>query len=228
MSELPGLGRAFALQVARDLRLAFRHAGQMANPLAFFIMVTTLFPLALSPSREVLARVAPGVLWVAALLAALLAAEGMFRQDVEDGTMEQLALAPQPLPLMLLAKTLVHWLVSGLPLVIVAPVVGHALFLPADANLATMLGLALATPILSLVGGVMAALTVGLRRAGGLLALLILPLAMPVLIFGARATDLAVMGMDASMPLNLLGGLLLLALSLGPLAMGVAMRISLD
>jgi heme exporter protein B len=168
------------------------------------------------------------VIWVSALLASLLAAESLFRQDIEDGTMEQLALSPQPLSLLLLAKTTSHWLMTGLPLVLMAPIVGHALFLPAEAVPATMLALLLATPVLSLAGAVMAALTVGLRRGGGLLSLLILPIVMPVLIFGARATDMAVQGLDVSGVMYLLAAVLLLAVSLAPAGMAAAMRISLD
>lgn len=226
--DIPGLGTAFWLQVKRDLQLAFRHVGQLANPLMFFIMVTTLFPLALEPGPRQLAAIAPGVVWVAALLASLLAAEGLFRQDVDDGTMEQLALSPQPLALMLLAKTTAHWLITGVPLVIISPVAAYALFLPTDAIPTTMAALALATPILNLIGGAMAALTVGLRRGGGLLSLLILPIVMPVLIFGARATDLAMAGLDPQAALGLLTGLLILSVSLTPFAMAAAMRISLD
>ncbi len=224
----PGPLVAFRLQVARDLRLAFRNVGQAINPIMFFLMVTTLFPLALNPMPNLLATVAPGVVWVAALLASLLAAENLFRQDVEDGTMEQLALTPQPLALMLLAKVFTHWLMTGLPLVIVSPVVGYALYLPSDAVPTTMIALALATPTLSLVGGTMAALTVGLKRGGGLMSLLILPVVMPALIFGARATDLAATGLDATGALNLLAALFFLALGLTPWAMASAMRISLD
>jgi heme exporter protein B len=225
---VPGLGKAFMLQITHDLRLAFRHASQAINPLMFFIMVTTLFPLALNPVPTLLEAIAPGVVWVAALLASLLASESLFRQDVDDGTMEQLVLSPQPLALLLLAKTTAHWILTGLPLVLISPLVGYALFLPAEAVPVTMAALAIATPILSLVGGTMAALTVGLRRGGGLLSLLILPIVMPVLIFGARATDLAMSGLSATGPLNLLAALLLLALSLTPIAMAAAMRISLD
>ncbi len=224
----PGPLVAFRLQVARDLRLAFRNVGQAINPIMFFLMVTTLFPLALNPMPNLLATVAPGVVWVAALLASLLAAENLFRQDVEDGTMEQLALSPQPLALMLLAKVFAHWLMTGLPLVVVSPVVGYALYLPGDAVPTTMAALALATPTLSLVGGTMAALTVGLKRGGGLMSLLILPVVMPALIFGARATDLAASGLEAAGALNLLAALLFLALGLTPWAMASAMRISLD
>jgi heme exporter protein B len=224
----PGPLVAFRLQVARDLRLGFRNVGQAINPIMFFLMVTTLFPLALNPMPNLLAAVAPGVVWVAALLASLLAAENLFRQDVEDGTMEQLALSPQPLALMLLAKVFTHWLMTGLPLVLVSPLVGYALYLPSDAVPTTMVALALATPTLSLVGGTMAALTVGLKRGGGLMSLLILPVVMPALIFGARATDLAATGLEAGGALNLLTALFFLALGLTPWAMASAMRISLD
>ena len=226
--DIPGLGRAFWLQIIHDLRLAFRHVSQAANPLMFFVMVTTLFPLALNPLPRLLEAIAPGVVWVAALLASLLASESLFRIDVEDGTMEQLVLSPQPLALLLLAKTTAHWLMTGLPLVLISPLVSYALFLPAEAVPTTMLALVLATPILSLVGAAMAALTVGLRRGGGLLSLLILPIVMPVLIFGARATDLAMTGLEAAGALYLLAALLLMAISLTPFAMAAAMRISLD
>lgn len=226
--QAPGLAKAFTLQIAHELRMAFRHISQAINPLMFYVMVTTLFPLALNPTPKLLEAIAPGVVWVAALLASLLAAESLFRQDVEDGTMEQLVLSPQPLALLLLAKTTAHWLLTGLPLVLVSPIVGYALFLPSGAVPVTIAALAMATPILSLVGGTMAALTVGLRRGGGLLSLLILPIVMPVLIFGARATDLAMNGLPAVGPLNLLAALLLLALTLTPFAMSAAMRISLD
>jgi heme exporter protein B len=172
--------------------------------------------------------IAPAVVWVAALLASLLAAEGLFRQDVDDGTMEQVALSPQPLALLLLAKTTAHWMITGLPLVIVSPLAAYALFLPTEAIPTTMIALALATPILNLISAAMAALTVGLRRGGGLLSLLILPIVMPVLILGARATDMAVSGLDASAILGVLASGLFFALASTPFAMAAAMRISLD
>jgi heme exporter protein B len=226
--DIPGFGTAFALQVRRDLQLAFRNVGQLANPLMFFIMVTTLFPLALDPGPQKLSMIAPAVVWVAALLASLLAAEGLFRQDVDDGTMEQIALSPQPLALLLLAKTTAHWLITGLPLVVVSPLAAYALYLPTEAIPTTMVALALATPILNLISAAMAALTVGLRRGGGLLSLLILPIVMPVLILGARSTDMAVSGLDASAILGVLASGLFFALASTPFAMAAAMRISLD
>jgi heme exporter protein B len=191
-------------------------------------VVTTLFPLAISPSLSELRNIAPGVVWVAAMLASLLSLESLFRPDVEDGTMEQWALSGQPLALLLLAKTMTHWLFAGLPLVIMAPWVGTALGLPMSVWPVLMGSLALGTAILSLLGGIGAALTVAVRRGGVLLALLVLPLEMPVLIFGARAVDLAMHGEMAAGPLNLLAAMLLMCLALGPFAMSAAMRISIE
>lgn len=224
----PGLLRVMGLVVARDLRLAIRHWDQLAQPLLFFVIVTTLFPLAISPALEELRDIAPGVVWVAAILASLLALESLFRPDVEDGTMEQWVLAGQPLSLLLLAKVATHWLLTGLPLVLLAPLVGTALGMPQTVWPALMGTLALGTGSLSLLGGVGAALTVSVRRGNVLLALLVLPLEMPVLIFGARAVDLAMQGESIAGPLNLLAAMLLLFVSLGPFAMAAAMRISVE
>jgi heme exporter protein B len=224
----PGLLGLVRLIVARDLRLAFRHWDQVVQPLIFFVIVTTLFPLAISPALDDLRKIAPGVVWVAAMLASLLALESLFRPDVEDGTMEQWALSGQPLALMLLAKTVTHWLLSGLPLVLISPLVGTALGLPSSVWPVLALSLALGTGSLSLLGAIGAALTVAVRRGSVLLALLVLPLEMPVLIFGARAVDLALQGESVVGPLYLLGALLLLFASLGPLAMAAAMRISVE
>jgi heme exporter protein B len=224
----PGLLGLVRLIVARDLRLAFRHWDQVIQPLIFFVIVTTLFPLAISPALDDLRKIAPGVVWVAAMLASLLALESLFRPDVEDGTMEQWALSGQPLSLMLLAKTVTHWLLSGLPLVLISPLVGTALGLPSSVWPVLALSLALGTGSLSLLGAIGAALTVAVRRGSVLLALLVLPLEMPVLIFGARAVDLALQGESVVGPLYLLGALLLLFASLGPIAMAAAMRISVE
>jgi heme exporter protein B len=224
----PGLLGLVTLIVARDLRLAFRHWDQVIQPLIFFVIVTTLFPLAISPALDDLRKIAPGVVWVAAMLASLLALESLFRPDVEDGTMEQWALSGQPLSLMLLAKTVTHWLLSGLPLVLISPLVGTALGLPSSVWPVLAISLALGTASLSLLGAIGAALTVAVRRGSVLLALLVLPLEMPVLIFGARAVDLALQGESVLGPLYLLGALLLLFASLGPLAMAAAMRISVE
>lgn len=224
----PGLLQLAALVVARDVRLAVRHWDQVIQPLIFFAIVTMLFPLAISPALEELRRIAPGVVWVAAMLASLLALESLFRADVEDGTMEQWTLSGQPLSWMLLAKTATHWLLSGLPLVLMAPIVGTALGMPKSVWPVLMTSLALGTGCLSVLGAIGAALTVGVRRGSVLLALLVLPLEMPVLIFGARAVDLAMHGEGVAGPLNLLAAMLLLFVSLGPFAMAAAMRISVE
>ena len=224
----PGALQLLGLIVARDLRLAFRHWDQVLQPLVFFVIVTTLFPLAISPSLDELRRIAPGVVWVAAMLASLLALESLFRPDVEDGTMEQWTLSGQPLSLMLLAKTLTHWMLAGLPIVLMAPLVSYGLGMPYEMWPVVIGSLALGTGCLSILGAIGAALTVGVRRGSVLLALLVLPLEMPILIFGARAIDLGLHGESAAGPLNLLAALLLLFISLGPVAMASAMRISVE
>lgn len=223
-----GLGALVRLVIARDLRLAVRHWDQVMQPLIFFAIITTLFPLAISPALDELRRIAPGVVWVAAMLASLLALESLFRPDVEDGTMEQWVLSGQPLSLLLLAKVVTHWLLTGLPLVLMSPFVATALGMPPSAWPVLMATLALGTGSLSMLGGVGAALTVSVRRGSVLLALLVLPLEMPVLIFGARAVDLAMQGEAVAGPLNLLAAVLLLFVSLGPFAMAAAMRVSVE
>jgi heme exporter protein B len=219
---------AFGAILRRDLRLAFRRPGEMANPLLFFVLITAIFPLGLSPEPELLRTVAPGILWGAALLSSLLALDLLFRSDFEDGSLEQLVLSAHSLPVIVLGKTLAHWIVSGLPLVLIAPLLASALYLPQEAWGTLMLGLLIGTPTLSLLGAVGAALTTGLGRGSALLSLLVMPLATPVLIFGARSVDLAVQGMDPVGPMYLLAAILFLALSLSPLAIAAAVRISLD
>lgn len=224
----PGLLQIFALVITRELRLAARHWDQVVQPLLFFAIVTMLFPLAISPVLEELRRISAGVVWVAAMLASLLALESLFRPDVEDGTMEQWALSGQPLSVLLLAKTIAHWLLAGLPLVLMSPLVGTALGMPSSVWPVLAGTLALGTGCLSMLGAVGAALTVSVRRGAVLLALLVLPLEMPVLIFGARAVDLAMQGEGVAGPLNLLAALLLLFVSLGPFALAAAMRVSVE
>lgn len=226
--EAPGLLAVAGRVLGRELKLAVRHWDQAAQPLLFFVIVTTLFPLAISPDLSELKEIAPGVVWVAAMLSCLLALDSLFRPDVEDGTMEQWVLSEQPLAWMLLMKTLAHWLVSGLPLVILSPLLGTALGVPASAWPVLMGSLALGTAALSMLGGIGAALTVGVRRGSVLLALLILPLEVPILIFGARAVSLGMAGEAVAGPLNLLAAVLVLALSLGPLAMAAAIRIGVE
>jgi len=212
----------------RDLRLAWRRWDQVTDPLVFFLMVTTLFPLSLSPELSRLRDVAPGVLWVAALLSSLLAADSLLKSDAQDGTLEQYVLSGQPLTLLLLAKTAAHWILSGLPLVLISPLVASALGVPGHALGVVMMSLVLGTLTLSLIGAIGAALTIGLRRGSLLLALLVLPLAMPLLIFGARAVELAIIGEAAAGPLYLLTAMLVLSMTLAPLTAAAAVRISID
>ncbi|MGQ0384399.1 MAG: heme exporter protein CcmB [Gammaproteobacteria bacterium] len=212
----------------RDLLLAFRHWDQVAQPVVFFAMVTTLFPLAISPELAQLREIAGGVLWVAALLAALLGLEFLFRADHADGTLEQMLISGQPLALLVIAKGAAHWTAGGLPLVLVSPLLAVSLGVPADALCTVALSLALGTGILSALGAIGAALTLGLRRGSMLLSLLVLPLAMPALIFGARAVDMAIHGEAANGPLLLLAAMLVFVLTLAPLAVAAALRISVE
>jgi heme exporter protein B len=219
---------AAGLVFRRDLTLAWRRWDEVAQPLIFYVVVTTLFPLATTPDLAQLREISGGVVWVAALLASLLALESLFRSDVEDGTMEQWVLSGQPLGWLLLAKVASHWVLTGLPLVIIAPVVGTALGLPFDAWGTLVLSLLLGTATLSILGGIGAALTVGVRRGSVLLSLLVLPLAMPLLIFGSRAVGMVMDGDSPSGPLQLLAAIFFLTLSLGPVAMSAAIRISVE
>lgn len=228
MTARTGAIDAVWLMYRRDLVLAFRHWDQVAQPVVFFAMITTLFPLALSPELGELRQLAGGALWVAALLAALLGLEFLFRSDYIDGTLEQLLLSEQPLALMAVAKVAAHWTISGLPLVLVSPLLATGLGVPTGALCTVMLSLGLGTGILSAVGAIGSALTLGLRRGSMLLSLLVLPLAMPALIFGARAIDMAIQGDTARGPLLLLAAMLVLAVTLAPFAAAAALRISAE
>ena len=208
--------------------MAFRRPGDLAMPLVFFVIVCTLFPLAIGQDREILRQVGPGAIWVAALLATLLSLNALFRDDFEDGTLEQLALSEHPLSVLLLGKTAAHWLVCELPLVLLAPLLALGFDISAAGMQALSLTLLIGTPTLSLLGAVGAALTAGLPRASGLMAVLLLPLTIPVLIFGARSVDLAAAGQSIEGPLFLLGGITILALTLAPFATAAAVRVSLD
>ncbi|TXS95903.1 heme exporter protein CcmB [Parahaliea maris] len=212
----------------RQLVLALRRPVDIGNPLLFFAMVVALFPLGLGPAPAALAGFAPGILWIIALLANLLTADNLFRGDFEDGSLEQLLLSPQPLYLSVLAYTLAQWLVTGLLLALVSPLFAVMLGLSASAIPVLMFSLLLGSAVLSLVGGIGAALTVGLKRGGMLIALLILPFYMPVLIFGSAAVQAVAGGMDASAHLAILGAMLCFAIALAPLAIGAALRISID
>jgi heme exporter protein B len=208
--------------------LAFRHRGELANPLLFFLIVVTLYPLGVSPDEALLRKIAPGVIWIAALLAALYSLENMFRSDFDDGSLEQMALSPYPLSLLVLAKVLAHWLVSGLPMLLLAPLLAMFLAMPAPAMTVLELTLLIGTPLLSLIGSIGVALTVGLRRGGILLTLLVLPLYIPVLIFATNAVSAAAAGLSVTGQLYFLAAMLVLALTLVPLATAAALRISLS
>ena len=219
---------AFGLVLRRELALSFRRPDQLMQPLVFFLIVTTLFPLALHVQLALLREMAPGVLWVAALLSSLLSLDGLFKNDADDGTLEQLALCGQGLTVLVIAKTLAHWLVSGATLVLVSPLVGEALAVPTEAFPVMMLSLALGTLTLSWLGAIGAGLTVGLKRGNVLMSLVVLPLAMPLLIFGAAATDRAITGTSAAGALYLLGALCVLTSTLAPFVVSTALRITLE
>jgi heme exporter protein B len=218
--------KAFYYLLIRDLRLAFRSRHELANPLIFFVLVVTLFPLAVTPSEDLLRVMAPGVIWVSALLSVLLSLDRLFKQDYEDGSLDQLMLSPNPLVILVLAKVSAHWLLTGLPLVLIAPLLGLFMYVPDEALGVLVLSLLLGTPVLSLVGAIGVSLTVAVNRGGVLLSLIILPLYIPVLIFGANAVDVASDGLSVRGQMLFLGAMLALALSLAPLATAVALRIT--
>jgi heme exporter protein B len=214
--------------LARDLKLAFRSRAELGVQLLFYVIVVTLFPLATTPERNLLATMGPGVLWVAALLASLLSLPRLFATDHADGTLEQIALSPYPLEALVSGKILAHWLTTGLPVVVLAPLLGMQYYLDGESLIVLTTGLLIGTPILSLLGAIGAALTLGLKGGGGLLALLILPLYVPVLIFGAGAVDAARAGLGATANVSLLGAGLALAVVGAPFAAAAAVRIALD
>ncbi|MBD3812859.1 MAG: heme exporter protein CcmB [Betaproteobacteria bacterium] len=214
--------------VTRDVLLAMRRRADVATTLFFFVIVASLFPLGVGPEPKLLRAMAPGILWVAALLASMLSLGRLFDADYADGSLEQLMLAPEPLALVVIGKVMAHWLISGLPLVLIAPVIALQFDLPAGSIGTLLAALLLGTPLLSLIGAIGAALTVGVRGGGVLVSLLVLPLYVPVLVFGAGAVDASATGMDASGHLSILGALLLLGMVLAPWATAAALRISLE
>ncbi len=214
--------------VRRDITVALRRRTDVFTTLVFFAIVISLFPLGIGPSLDTLRLIAPGVVWVGALLASMLALEQLFLADHRDGTLEQLLLAPQPLALLVLGKVAAHWLITGLPLVVMAPVLGLQYDLSGEALGVMVLSLLLGTPTLSLLGAIAAALTLGLRSGGVLVALLVLPLYIPVLIFGAGAVEATTSGLGGGAHLSLLGAMLLLALLGTPLATAAALRVSTE
>lgn len=212
----------------RDLLLAARKPADAATPLVFFAIVVSLFPLGVGPEPTVLRTMAPGVLWVAALLATLLSLNRMFAADYADGSLEQLVLSPQPLASLVFVKVVAHWVTTGLPLILLSPLLAIQLNLATEALATLLLALVLGTPVLSLIGGIGAALTLGLRGGGVLVSLLVLPLYTPILIFGAGAVSASAMGFDPEAYLSLLGAFLAVALGFAPWATAAALRISLD
>ena len=222
------LSTACAAILRRDLTLAWRRRGDIAMPVLYALIVATLFPFALGPEDTLLQRIAGGVVLVTVLLAMLLALDAMFRSDIEDGSLEQLVVAPQPLALMLGMKILAHWLTTALPLIVISPLLAGMLHLPNPVIPVLMIALLLATPLLSLLGAVLVALTAGTRRSGMLLALMLLPLCVPVVIFAAGAVAAAQQGLPWLAPIAWLGAGLVLALVLAPLACAIALRIALD
>ncbi|OSO74081.1 heme exporter protein CcmB [Stutzerimonas stutzeri] len=220
------MSSVFTLLLARETRLLFRRPAELANPLVFFAIVIALFPLAVGPETQLLQTISPGLVWVAALLAVLLSLDGLFRSDFEDGSLEQWVVSPHPLALLVLAKVLAHWAFSGLALVLLAPLLGLMLGLPLGTIPVLLVSLLLGTPILSLLGAVGAALTVGLKRGGLLLALLILPLYIPILILGSGALQAALQGLPAVGHLLWLASLTALAVTLAPFAIAAGLKIS--
>lgn len=214
--------------IRRDLMLAARRRGDWLTSQFFFVMVASMFPLGIGPDPVTLKMIGPGVVWVSALLASLLSLPRLLAEDYRDGSLEQMLLTPQPPVLLALGKSLAHWLIYGIPLLIISPILGIQFALPADAIAILMLSLLIGTPILSLLGSVGAGLTLGLRGSGVLLTLLILPLYVPVLIFGAGAVDAAMAGTGAESHLSLLGAILVLTLLVAPWIAATALKVSIE
>jgi heme exporter protein B len=215
---------AFLALLRRDLRLAWRSPSDSANVVLFFVLTVVLFPFGVGPAAEILARIATGVIWVMALLASLLALDRLFREEAEDGSLDLLVLSPAPLEFLVLGKIVAHWLTTGVPLIVASPLLALLLQMPVEAYPTLLLALFLGTPTLSLIGAIGAGLTLGARRGGVLVALLVLPLYIPVLVFGVAAVDAAAAGMSVKPHLLLLGGLLALFIPLSPIATAAALR----
>ncbi len=218
--------QSFVATLKRDLKLALRQPVDVVNPLFFFVLVIVLFPIGIGPEPNLLQRISPGVIWVAALLATLLGAEKLFKEDHHDGTLEQVVLSPVPMSLYVLAKISAHWLLSALPLLLVSPLLAAFLNINASGLVAVALTLLVATPLLSIIAAIGAALTVGLQKGGVLISLLVLPLNIPVLIFATSAVDIAIAGYGYSGQLAILAAMLVLALLGGPKAISAALKVS--
>lgn len=226
--ERTATASAFALTLKRDLLIALKRKNDIVNPFMFFVIVVSLFPLAISPEPSKLAEIAAGVIWIAVLLSAMLSMDSLFRADFEDGALEMLLLSPQPLYFLVLAKNIAHWIVSGLPVVIASPLLAYMLKLPGESYLTLLLSLLIGTPTLSLIGSIAVALTVGLGSRGLILAVITLPFSVPVLIFGTLAVQASAAGLPAGGYLAFLLALLAASLSLAPLTSAAALRISVS
>ncbi len=222
------LTHAFFAILRRDLILAVRRRSEIANPLLFFVLVITLFPLGIGARPQLLQAIAPGIIWVSALLAAMLSLDSLFRSDFDDGSLEQILLSPHPVSILILGKIVAHWLVTGLPLLLIAPLLAVFLGMPQSAIGVLLLSLLLGTPVLSLIGAIGVALTVGLRRGGMILSLLVLPLYVPVLIFAGNAVEMASNGLPVTAQLNILIAILLLSLVLAPWPTAAALKMSMN
>lgn len=216
----------FSLVLKRDLTIAMRQKDDIINPLLFFIIVITLFPLGIGPETQTLSRIAPGIIWVAALLSTLLSLDRLFKSDYDDGSLEQMLLSPQPIFILVLAKIIAHWLITGLPLMLMAPLLAVLLHLNEQSYVALMLTLLLGTPVLSLLGAIGVALTVGIKKGGVLLSLLVLPLYIPVLIFATSAIDTAALGLPYGGQLAIIAALFFGSLTLAPFAVSAALKVS--
>jgi heme exporter protein B len=221
-------GRAFISTLKRDLLIAFKRKNDIANPFMFFFIVVSLFPIGIGPDAQKLSEIAPGVIWIAVLLSSMLSMDSLYRADFEDGSLEQLLLSPNPLFFLVLAKNISHWLVSGLPVILVSPILAYMLNLPSEAYAVLVLSLLIGTPIISLLGSIAVALTVGLGSRGLILAVITLPMSVPVLIFGTLAVQSQLNGINPTGYLALLFAMFAAALSLAPLASAAALRISVN
>ncbi len=219
---------AFFAVIRRDLILAFRRRAEIANPIFFFILIVTLFPLGVGAKPQLLQNMAPGVIWVSALLAVMLSLDGLFRSDFEDGSLEQMLLSPHPLTILVFAKIIAHWFLTGFPLLLVAPLLAVFLGLPEQAMGTLLITLVLATPVLSLIGSIGVSLTVGLRRGGMILSLLVLPLYVPVLIFASNAVEMAANGLPVDAQINILLAIFFISLVLAPLPAAAALKMSVN
>jgi len=219
---------AFFAVIRRDLILAFRRRAEIANPIFFFILIVTLFPLGVGANTQLLQAIAPGIIWVSALLAVMLSLDSLFRSDFDDGSLEQMLLSAHPLTVLVLAKIIAHWLVTGLPLLLVAPLLAVFLGLPEQALGTLLITLVLATPVLSLIGSIGVSLTVGLRRGGMILSLLVLPLYVPVLIFASNAVEMAGNGLAVDAQINILIAIFFISAVLAPLPAAAALKMSVS